>query len=75
MTMNQAGAPVAVRRLGCALACRMFTSFFEPVLRLLLNCPNLDLLGGRGHPRAAAPRLNHRVGTPDVSAAWRGGGG
>ena len=40
-----------------------------------LKCPNLDLLGERGRRRGAAPRFKHRVGTPDVPAAWRGGGG
>ena len=52
-------------RPGSVLAQRKCTSFSEPRMRALLKCPNLDLLGGRGRPRGAAPRLKHRVGTPD----------
>ena len=65
MAVSQAGAPAAVARPGSVLAQRKCTSFSEPRMRALLKCPNLDLLGGRGRPRGAAPRLKHRVGTPD----------
>ena len=64
MAVSQAGAPAAVARPGSVLAQRKCASFCEPRKRPFLKCPNLDLLGGGGRTRGAAPRLKAPRGHP-----------
>ena len=74
MAMNQAGVSVAVGRFGCVLAQGIFTSFSEPQSTHFLKCPNLDLLGGRGHPpgRCSAVKAPREHPRRACCVAWWG---
>ena len=64
MAMNQAGSSGAVARHWGVLEQRKCVSFSEPWMCALLKCPNLDLLGGRGHPPGRCSAVKAPRGHP-----------